>query len=365
MKIAVIGANGQVGREVSLFLHVMGVEVIPISRTEIGGVFLERCGLTCRYGSVSNESDVKRLLNGCDLVADFAHPRDLPAKIRESVKSNIDNVVRHAPQGAPYVYISTISAYGMGRDDSKMKNYFFARTTYAADKRCLERFALSQQSEREIYVLRLGQVHGFLQKVSHEFMKETASGEVRLPFSADTNSYTVFCYSIAEALINIMKGRERPGKYTFVSTPEWSWGDIYNYWASQRGVELNLVASKNLELQTIGSTFLRNLKRFLLAPIMRVGVKHKQLILNIILVGFPSFQEKMQAEYLRRNAIRELSYANNVATSRKFQIGKIPGNRLVSLSDSRLTMSEATLAVKVIVDAAAPKFDTVAATTTK
>mgnify|MGYP001296409205 CR=1 FL=1 len=365
MKIAVIGANGQVGREVSLFLHVMGVEVVPISRTEIGGVFLERCGLTCRYGSVSDKNDAARLLEGCDLVTDFAHPTGLPSKTRKAVKSNIDNIVRYAPQGAPYVYISTISAYGMRSDDSKMKNYFLSHTLYAADKRYLERHALAQKNKRDIYVLRLSQVHGTLQTVSQQFMEETERDKVSLPFSADTDSYTVFCYSIAEAMVNITQGKERPGRYTFVSTPAWSWGEVYTYWASQRGVKFELASQENADLQHIGLRSLRNLVSLLIAPIIRLGIKHRQLILNYILVGYPRFQERMQAEHLRRKAITELGQGNSAEGGRKFQIGKIPGNRLASLTDSRLTMEKSTQAVRAIIDSADPCAASVATSTIK
>ena len=135
MKIAVIGANGQVGREVSLFLSVMGIDVVPISRTELGGIFLERCGLVCRYGSLGNQEDAKRLLDGCDLVADFAHPHGLPVKVRQAVILNIDTAVNHAPAGSPYVDMSTISAFGLPSDQTKKKTYFFSNTMYAADKR--------------------------------------------------------------------------------------------------------------------------------------------------------------------------------------------------------------------------------------
>ena len=357
MKIAVIGANGQVGREVSLFLHVMGVDVVPVSRTEIGGVFLERCGLTCRYGSVSDENDAIRVLEGCDLIVDFAHPTGLPSKIRKAVKSNIDNIVRCAPQKTPYVYISTISAYGMRDEDSKMKNYFFPRSLYAGDKRHLERHALSYKKKRDIYVLRLSQVHGILQTVSHEFKEETASGNITLPFSANTDSYTVFCYSIAEAMINIAQGKERPGLYTFVSTPTWSWGEVYTYWAKQCGRKLEISFQGIVDSDGSHFRFFRNLANFLLTPLIRLGIKHRQLILNYLLVGNYWFQERMQAEYLRRRASAEMSQGTNSEESRKFQIGKIPGKRLSSLTDSRLTMEEATLAVSLIIDSAAPSFD--------
>tara|TARA_B110000263_G_C15293468_1_gene504460 strand:+ start:87 stop:1205 length:1119 start_codon:yes stop_codon:yes gene_type:complete len=364
LKIAVIGANGQVGREVSLFLHVMGVDVVPVSRTEIGGVFLERCGLTCRYGSVSDENDANRVLEGCDLVVDFAHPTGLPSKIRKAVKSNIDNIVRCAPQRTPYVYISTISAYGMRDEDSKMKNYFLPRTLYAGDKRHLERHALSYKKKRDIYVLRLSQVHGILQTVSHQFMEETASGNLTLPFSANTDSYTVFCYSIAEAMINIAQGKERPGLYTFVSTPTWSWGEVYTYWARQCGGKLEISFQGNVDSERSRLRPFRNLAHFLLTPLVRLGMKHRQLILNYLLVGNYWFQERMQAEHLRRKASSEMGQGISSGGGRKFQIGKIPGKRLASLTDSRITMEEATLAVRVIIDSAVPSFDKITVTKT-
>ena len=76
-----------------------------------------------------------------------------------------------------------------------------------------------------------------------------------------------------------------------------------------------------------------------------------------MLVGNYWFQERMQAEYLRRRASAEMSQGTNSEESRKFQIGKIPCKRLSSLTDSRLTMEEATLAVSLIIDSAAPSFD--------
>lgn len=357
MKVAVIGANGQVGREVSLFLSVMNVEVVAISRTELGGIFLERCGVACRYGSISDECDVKRLLEGCDIVADFAHPRDLPYKIREAVSLNINNIVKFAPAGAPYVYMSTISAFGMRHEDSKMKNHFLSHTTYAADKRYLERHALAYRDKRDIYVLRLSQVHGELQKVSQQFKDEVMEGDVALPFHEDTSSYTVFCYSIAEAIVNICSGKERPGLYTVVSTPYWSWGDVYRYWAAKQGIQVNLLPPAKKTADRPISRFLRNAAKILAKPVIDLGVKYRMLILNYVFFGFPRFQEKMQAIHLKRKAVSEIREGKPVKIRTKFQVGTIPGKTLVSLSDSKLTMQELTSEVRRIIDTATPRFD--------
>jgi dTDP-4-dehydrorhamnose reductase len=353
MNIALIGANGQVGREVCLFLSVMGVKVVPISRTELGGIFLERCGLQCRYGAIGNVKDAKRLLEGCDLVADFSHPRGLPAEVRPAVKSNIENALRWAPPECPYVYISTISAFGMLHGESKMKNYCLAHTRYAADKRYLERLALAGQGKRDVYVLRLGQVHGDLQKVSQEFVEEISLGKVYLPFRPNTASYTVFCFTIAEALMNIKLGKERPGRYTLVSTPAWTWGEVYTYWAHQRCSELELVTNKNQELQQSGFRLLLNIGRFLITPLIRFGIVHRDLFMNYLLMRFPKIQDRMRAEYLRRKAVAEIAQGRREGEMRrKFWTGEVPGRRLRSLSDSRLTMGSATQAVRTIVASA-------------
>ncbi|MBU4376666.1 MAG: NAD(P)-dependent oxidoreductase, partial [Candidatus Omnitrophica bacterium] len=288
MNIAVIGANGQVGREVCLFLSVFGVKVVPISRTELGGIFLERCGLSCRYGTIGNIEDAKRLLDGCDLIADFSHPHGLPTEVRTAVKSNIENALRWAPAKSPYVYMSTISAFGMAHGRSKMRNYRLAHTRYAADKRYLERLVLAGQAKRDVYVLRLGQLHGYLQKVSQEFMEEAALGEeVHLPFSSNTASYTVFCFTIAEALVNIALGKEKPGRYTLVSTPSWTWGEVYAHWARQCNSKLKLVISENEESKKIDSRSLLKWSGFLTNPVICFGVTYRELFMNYLFAGFP------------------------------------------------------------------------------
>ena len=69
--IAVIGANGQVGSEVCLFLSLYGdIKVFPISRTRLGSAFLRICGLSCRHGSVADTVYAPALLEGCDVVVD-------------------------------------------------------------------------------------------------------------------------------------------------------------------------------------------------------------------------------------------------------------------------------------------------------
>ena len=81
--IAVIGANGQVGSEVCLFLSEMdGIEVVPICRSELGAAPLRSWGLESRFGALTGSEEARRLLAGCHLVADFTLPRGDPGQMR-------------------------------------------------------------------------------------------------------------------------------------------------------------------------------------------------------------------------------------------------------------------------------------------
>ena len=67
MKIAIIGANGNVGTELSYLLK-DNCDVIPIVRNRIGSVFLEHHGISCRIGDISNSETAKTLLKDIDVV---------------------------------------------------------------------------------------------------------------------------------------------------------------------------------------------------------------------------------------------------------------------------------------------------------
>ena len=120
INIGIIGANGQVGSEVSLFLNTMeNVKVIPICRTEFGAAFLKRCGIECRIGNISKEEEAKSLLTDCSLIVDFTYLKGLPSEIKSKSKAIITNAIKHSPPDARFIYASSMMAYGMGKDNIK------------------------------------------------------------------------------------------------------------------------------------------------------------------------------------------------------------------------------------------------------
>lgn len=333
MRILILGANGQVGREVCLFLHCLGADVIPVSRSLLGGVFLERCGLTCRVGSVARPDDAVALLRDADMVADFSAPRGgLQGEVRPSVSANIENCLQYAPARIPFVYISTVSAFGMRHGEAPLRKYLLPHSRYAADKRHYERVALDGGHDRPVFVLRLGQVHGELQAVSMEFRREVRD-QVHLPFPPETLSYTVFAYSIAETLLHIGRGMEQPGRYSLVSVPQWSWREVYEYWSRREGIDATITGGPTM----VQSPLVAPVRRWVAQRV----VAHRDLLTSYGLGRSPRLQERAQAAYLRRRATNELA-AGGPPVTRSFWPGEVPGNRLVSLSDSRTSMDLAT-----------------------
>src|SRR5208282_5324068 len=72
-RVAILGANGQVGTEVSLRLRdVEGIEVVPVARNASGSAFLRLNGMECRHGRVSDPAEARNLIGDCDVVVNFA-----------------------------------------------------------------------------------------------------------------------------------------------------------------------------------------------------------------------------------------------------------------------------------------------------
>ena len=72
-RIAIVGANGQVGTEVCLRLReAADVEVVPVVRNLSGSAFLRLNGVDCRHGRIADPEQARHLIGDCDVVVNFA-----------------------------------------------------------------------------------------------------------------------------------------------------------------------------------------------------------------------------------------------------------------------------------------------------
>jgi len=350
IRVAIAGANGQVGTETCLYLRQWpDIRPVAICRSNLAGAFLRRFDIECRTGNLQDPGQARELLAGCQVVVDFSLPAGIFAEMQPAIRAVVTNCIEQAPAGAAFVYGSSEMAYGMRQSPGEpFRSYRLSRTVYGASKRFGENVAqaLGRRCNHPVYVLRLGQVHGELQNVTQHLLASLRPGPAYIP---DALSDTVFVYSIAEALAQIARGRENPGKYTLVSGPQWPWLDVYGYYARRAGIDPQAILCPPESNQ---APALSRVTGWLRSAV----VGSRDLVSGYLLRSFPEAQWRLACEYRTRSAAAEIAAGRRLTDYRPFEpfFGPVPGQRLQTLSDSRTAMAEPERLVRESLAAAVP-----------
>lgn len=347
--VAIIGANGQVGSEV--ILHLSGnpnIRVVPICRNAVGAAFLSHCGIECRVGNIRNGLECRELLRGVDVVADFTLPVGGASEVKASMKGIIESVMENAQEGAPYVYLSSITAFGFPDFRAPLRYYRISQNQYGTLKRYAEALVERHagRTRRKAIIYRVGVVHGELQAVSRKIMEDIRNSEGVTAFVPDAPSYTVFAYSIAESIVGALT--EPSGTYTLVSNPAWSWQDVYHYYARHLLIQPQVEVVPQTDRRA-GQW--RRAWDVVSEPVVRWSVAHRGAIGTYLASRSKPLESQLRAAYLRRMALHELT--NEVEAGRWQPFGMnfdtLPGKRLPCLTDSRITMEESGRKVRDLV----------------
>jgi nucleoside-diphosphate-sugar epimerase len=347
--VGIIGASGQVGTEVCLFLKTYpGVRVIAIVRAPISGAILRRCGIEIRVGTFATPEESAGLVGDCDVVIDFSViSTGEVGQICAHYAKNISAALQYSPSWAHYVFISTINAFGMGDDFNRSKNYWIPHSVYAYTKRYAERRALrlGKLRGKQTFVFRLGHVHGLLQRVS-QHTAELVGGPYTEFEYPDTPSYTIFCHTIAEAIVSVGAGKEAPGIYTLVSEPAWSWKEVLEYYAPPgRHLKITLRPTQQTRWWTRVANGLER-------ATLRLGFRYQETLRANVLHRVPRLELKIRGRFYRYKAQQQIREWHDQFIYRPPLVheGVFPGKRLASASDSRVTMAEKTAEVRQMLD---------------
>ncbi len=303
-RVAILGANGQVGTEVSLRLRaVEGIEVVPIVRNVSGSAFLRSNDMECRHGRVSDPAEARGLIGNCDVVVNFALSNTaIPRIDRERNRQIIRSVIGAAKPGAPIIFASTIMVYAPG-----MK--FWLPDSYGLEKLSAERLfrSLCRRSNHPAFVFRLGHVMGDLQNITAKICGEILDKKVALPHDGLRDSNTVFTAEIVEAIVQIAKTQTaKPGTYDLISFPQWTWLDVYKYYAAQLGLPLQLAtATQSHDQKSRAGSPSGSMRRLL-----RYMANHRALTerLTFFLAFLPrSVNQRIYLRYLQTRALTEIN----------------------------------------------------------
>jgi len=302
-RVAILGANGQVGAEVSLRLRrVEGIEVVPIARNISGSAFLRLNGMECRHGRISDPAEARSLIGDCDVVVNFALSNTaVPRADRDMNRQIVRSMVAAAKPGAPIVFASTIMVYAPG-----MK--FWLPDSYGLEKFVVERVfrRACRALHHPAFVFRLGHVMGAMQNITGKIRGEIRDGKVALPHQGLRASNTVFTAVIVEAIVQVAQAAPKPGTYDLITFPQWTWLDVYKYYAAQLGLPLQLAHAAQVgdPKSGLGSPG-TSMRRFL-----HYLANHHALTerLTFLLAFLPrSVNQRMYLRYLQTRAMNEIN----------------------------------------------------------
>jgi nucleoside-diphosphate-sugar epimerase len=302
-KIAILGANGQVGAELCVLLsQVASVDLVPVCRNRTGSAFLRWTGIRCRHGRPASAEDAGFLLADCDVVLNSALASGSPADMRRTEDAIVRNAFRYSRPGATVIHFSTQSVYGDARPGKLMR----WRSLYGRAKLATERRVRSEakRSGKSAYVLRLGHVGGMLQEISNNIRREIREDRVLLP-EIDVPSNLVYTMTIVDALLAIIRGDVAPGCYDLMNVPQWTWRAVYEFEAASSGHELHPsivpVARSNSNLLSAARAATRAVSN------IAAGSGVRQLVGSALAHLPPSVSARGQAWWYCKRARNELA----------------------------------------------------------
>jgi nucleoside-diphosphate-sugar epimerase len=229
-RVTIIGANGRLGAELALRLSVVdGLDVVGICRSLAGSAFLRLHGVACRLGSVADRDSASVLLGDADVIVNLAYAFPRSRSGHRTNVALVENSIDSVNPDATVILASTIMVYGPA---------FPIRLpdAYGLEKLRLERRFLHRASHRGItaHVFRIGHALGDLQPLTRQIQAELRIGRASVSGDNATPSNTIQVASLAQA-IDILDG-DHPRVIDLISSPQWTWGQLYSRYASELGV---------------------------------------------------------------------------------------------------------------------------------
>jgi dTDP-4-dehydrorhamnose reductase len=326
MKIAVIGANGNVGTELCFLLKEKD-EVVPIVRNRMGSIFLQHHGLKCRIADISIDDDAQKTLHDVDVVVIAAWVADRFSGSQNQTSKAINeklikNSVRFSTKNSTIIYLSTIRAFAH-KVDPKTSRFWPPR--YDKEKQHLERVLVSecQREKKKGVAFRCGHVFGEHQP-STKAMKKLLSGRKKLVIQAnsDWKSNIVHIVTLNNAIFRCIQPDVKPGVYSIVNNPQWTWKEVYeNY-------------NKNSQIEFKPA---KQVSRNISNSIWKILKSNKKLMVPILYRMPKSFEKHLLRKLSMRRIKMEISMLNDkeYVFSGNFNYVPMPGPFLAGLADTR------------------------------
>jgi nucleoside-diphosphate-sugar epimerase len=303
-RVAIIGANGQVGAEVCLILSKhRDIELVPICRNRLGSAFLRSRGIACRHGLAADHKQASLLLGDCDVIVNLALASGSLREASDANRNLINNSIEFSTRSAKILYFSTVSVYGTPEPRALVR----WKNAYARGKLRGEALArkAGRRARKVVYTLRLGHVCGDLQNITHLIREDVAGGTVRLP-DPDRKSNVVYTATIAESILKAATGElGPPGVYDVLNRPQWTWREVYDHEARVCGVSVaieNLSAGESSHHRSAAPELLRHLM-----GLATSNAVVREYLMQMLQWLSPRFNQRVQSLYYVNRAALEIA----------------------------------------------------------
>lgn len=333
MKVGIIGANGQVGTELTFLFRSRGIEVIPIVRNAVAGSMFKHYGFGYRLADITDPVDARRALSDLDIVviAAFASPITRgdykPKHARSTNEAIIKNSIQYASNAAKLVYFSSVAAFGQQMGISE-------HWWYVREKRHLEKIFSESCDLNDMngYVYRIGLVLG--QNIDRtQDIETTLSDSIRVDIeaAATVNSNTVHTVTIAESVLHCVDDDMTSGTYTIVNQPQWTWERVFDYY--DKG---------NTDIRFIGKQSSHPLYAQLLAKLSSYATNRQTELMSTSYYLPDIFNHYTFNKYMQRNIGGEISdYESRFKFHRReFDYQEAPGPSPQNIKQTNVLLNE-------------------------
>ncbi len=246
-KILLLGATGQIGKELSLLLSKnKNIDLVCHARKKVSAAFLSNLKINCIICDFQN-NELKNQIQNSDLIFDLVAPSTGNLdETKKFYKDRLNYLIKNMRPKTKFIFASSMNAFGLSSKNNKLKNYILPSSIYAANKRFAENIVEKESKKKniEFYIVRLPDVHGEIQRVT-QFIKTLISNEYifEIPKSP---AWIVFINTIQEMIINIINNKEKSGRYTLVND-EIYWSDLLEYFGRKinKKAKYKILSHKN------------------------------------------------------------------------------------------------------------------------
>ncbi len=242
-RVLVTGATGFLGSRVVELLHAQNISVRAMGHSPGRGVRLARMNVETVWGDITVESDVKKAVEGCDVIIHCAlgTAGDDGRRTEVTVEGTRKLAEAAVDQGCSrFVHISSIAVYSYSPPEHVTENADFVLSgdNYCDAKIDAEKavwHAVKQQN-LPAAVLRMGNIYGpFSPGWTEKPVSDICEGTVCLVDGGYHASNAVYVDNAVEAIFRAIEEDDAVGEAFFITDDELSWRELFSSYAKCLG----------------------------------------------------------------------------------------------------------------------------------